>query len=339
MATSGTYTFVRTRDQIIKGALRLVGGYDPENASGPSATQVTDAAESLEMMIKFWQSQGLHLWTKRYAVIFPQKSQGLFILGAAAGAAGGDHATLNNTLGLGGFFQTTLASSAASGATTIVVSAYQGVDTAGVSGVDITNAYNIGIELDDGTVQWTTVNGAVSSTTITLAVALTGAAAAGNLVYVYQKKLSRPLRVTDAFIRNAVGGDDRPVNIISKEQYMRLGSKASIGAPTQLCFEPQRDTMNVFIYPEFSDAEQLLFLELQYSLEDAGASTDNPDFPVEWLAALKFNLALHLAPEYEVSQTKFKQILDLAGATLAGVTGWDQETASVFIQPHNNSWR
>jgi hypothetical protein len=44
-----------------------------------------------------------------------------------------------------------------------------------VTGVATT--YNIGVQLDDGTFQWTTVNGAPSGSTVTLTAVLTDSAA------------------------------------------------------------------------------------------------------------------------------------------------------------------
>ena len=56
------------------------------------------------------------------------------------------------------------------------------IDVDSISG--IADDDGIGITLDDGTVQWTTVNGTPSGNTVTLAEDLDGDAAAGNVVYI-----------------------------------------------------------------------------------------------------------------------------------------------------------
>jgi len=60
MSTSGTTTWSLQRDAVIRGALRklsvLAGG------SSPTATQVTEAAEALNAMIKGFQVDGMPIW-------------------------------------------------------------------------------------------------------------------------------------------------------------------------------------------------------------------------------------------------------------------------------------
>lgn len=60
MTTSGTSTFNPTRDQIIKGALRLVGALS--QGEEPTADQVTEASEALNMLVKAWESDSMPLW-------------------------------------------------------------------------------------------------------------------------------------------------------------------------------------------------------------------------------------------------------------------------------------
>jgi hypothetical protein len=335
MATSGTVTFRTNRDEIIKGALRQVGGYDPEG-SGPTATQISLAAEALNLMVKAWAVPGLHLWERKYGVIFPQKSQGIFVLGSPA--AGGDHACLSTPMG-SGFVQTTLSASAASGASTVSVTSTSGsLSTVGVTAAAISNTYNIGIELDSGSLQWTTVSGAPSGTTVTLAATLTGAAASGNTVYCYQTKLVRPLRVLDAFVRYT-GGNDAPVRVISKDEYSRYGMKTATGNVVQVYYDPRSTTGHLYVYPTFSDVDRMLFIEFSSPIEDFSNSTDDYDLPQEWGAALKFNLALHLANEYEVPEEKYRMIEGLAGTTLAAVLSYDQEAPASVSFGVDNSGR
>lgn len=332
MATSGTVTFRSTRNEIIFGALRLCQAYDPENASGPTATQISTAAEALNQLVKAWGANGLQLWERRYGVIFPQQNQGTFVLGSPG--PGGDHACLSTPLN-GGFVLTSLASDAASGAVSIVVDSVTGqLNTVGNPGVTISNTYNIGIELDDGSLYWTTVSGAPSGTTVTLAVALTGAASSGNTVYCYQTKLIRPLRILDAFLRQVSGANDSPVKVISRDEYNRFGMKASAGTPVQLYYDPQVFSGQIQLYPTFTSVDQFLFIEFTKPIDDFVSSSDDFDLPQEWGMALKFNLALILAPEYEVPSEKFKQIGLLATASFEKVNGYDVESpASVRIQP------
>jgi hypothetical protein len=60
MATSGSFDFSTTRDDLIKGALRILGVI-PEGGT-PSTEQYNTAAEALNMLVKAWGAEGLGIW-------------------------------------------------------------------------------------------------------------------------------------------------------------------------------------------------------------------------------------------------------------------------------------
>lgn len=60
MATSSSTNFATSRDSIISGALRLCGAL--ALGETPSASQVSEAAEALNMLVKSWQADGMPLW-------------------------------------------------------------------------------------------------------------------------------------------------------------------------------------------------------------------------------------------------------------------------------------
>lgn len=67
MATSGSTNFSTTRNEIIDGALRILG----VTAQGetPNATQYTEAATALNMLVKAWEADGMPLWAiKEYSL-------------------------------------------------------------------------------------------------------------------------------------------------------------------------------------------------------------------------------------------------------------------------------
>lgn len=66
MATSGTSDFSTTRDEIIKGALRIVGGI--EQGETPTADQTSEAAIALNYIAKLLMVDGMPMWAmKQYA--------------------------------------------------------------------------------------------------------------------------------------------------------------------------------------------------------------------------------------------------------------------------------
>ena len=60
MATSNSTNFTVTRDDIIKRALRLIGVV--AQGETPTTDQVTEAALSLNGLVKAWQADGMPLW-------------------------------------------------------------------------------------------------------------------------------------------------------------------------------------------------------------------------------------------------------------------------------------
>jgi len=328
---SGSVDFKITRDTLSTAALRLLGAIDPENSTSPTATQLSNAAEALNLLIKQWEYIGLELWERKYAALFPQYGQQSYVLGSPA--AGGDHACLSSPLGTG-FVKTTLSSAMAAGATSATLTAISTTATAGTAAITIATTWYIGIQQDSGTIFWTTVNGALSGNTATLTSGITTAASAGQTVYAYATKLMRPLRVLDGFFRQS-GGNDVPCLVIPRENYNRFGIKSSSGTSIQVYYDPGSISGTLYVYPTSSLTNGVLYLEITKPIDDMDSSTDDFDFPQEWLNALKFNLALMMAPEYEVSEAKYKQIQFLAMKSFEEVKAYDQEFASMYIQPSN----
>lgn len=64
MTISNTYTYTATRDQIISGALRIVGGLN--EGEQPTPAQLETAVEALQFLLKSWSAKlGLPLWSIR----------------------------------------------------------------------------------------------------------------------------------------------------------------------------------------------------------------------------------------------------------------------------------
>lgn len=339
MATSGTYTFRTNRNEIIASALRLVGGMDPEDSSAqPTAIQLTNCSQALNLIIKRMEAVGLQLWERKYGVIFPQLNQQYYALGTPG--PGGDHACLSTPLG-SGFIRSYLTADAAAGATTVTLESVSTEGTVGVPSISILTTWYIGIQLDDGTMQWTTVDGAPSGTTVTLAAALTGAASSGNVINSYATKLIRPLRVLDGFTRqldlgnDPSGYNDIPHLILSREEYNRFGSKGSSGVVIQSYYDPQANTGYYYVYPTSQDVANLIYIEYQSPIQDITSATDDYDLPQEWGEYLKFALAVSIAPEYDCPKEKYKQIKEQRDEVFELLDGWDQEDASVYLQPNN----
>lgn len=81
MATSGSTDFSISRDQLLTGALRVAGGVAQGDTA--TATQLTEAAEALNMLVKECQADGMPLWAiKQYNITLTSTSD--YVIGVGA---------------------------------------------------------------------------------------------------------------------------------------------------------------------------------------------------------------------------------------------------------------
>ena len=130
MAVSGSFDFTQNRSQIISNSFVEAGVLRPDET--PDSDESVFAAVQLNMMLKAWQADGLHVFANRQATLFLERDKINYKLGAT-----GDHATES--------FSTTAMRVAAVNTNTIME-----VDTT----TGMTAGDYIGVELDDGTMHW-----------------------------------------------------------------------------------------------------------------------------------------------------------------------------------------
>lgn len=304
MATSGSYDFSITGTYIILEAMELIG----EAGVGYSVSSEDQATclRTLNMMVKAWQGEGIGLWKSVEATLFLTKNTYSYDIGPS-----GDYVT---NLG----YKTEIASAASSGDSTITVD----------SDDNITNGDVIGVELDGGTIQWTTVNGVPASDVVTLTDVLTDDSAIDNHVYNYTSKLQRPLEIIEARLVQS-SGYERPLSIVSRDEYMRLTNKDSAGTALQIYYDPLLTNGKMWVWQACNDVKEYIKFTCRIPVEDFDSASNDPDFPQEWLLALTWNLAVLIAP-------KFGKVLDQVFELKAlgfkdAVRGFDMEDTSVYI--------
>jgi hypothetical protein len=306
MSTSGSTDFNLTRDELLTGALRLIG--KAGRGKTPSAADISDAAEALELMVKQLQTTGVHLWKQQDATLFLDSGTQSYSLPGA-----------NMTLDY-----ITTSMKVAGSATDLTI------DVNSISG--LTTGDFIGIELDNGTMQWTTINGAPSGDTVTITDALTGSAAISNTVYAYTTKIVRPLKALSA---RRQGTNDVDIDVVSREEYFRLPVKSSTGQVNTVYYDPQLTTAKLYVWPTGDKADDRLQVTFMMPIEDFDSSNINPDFPQEWLLALKYGVASLLGPEYGLDLNRQMYIDSRAAAFMESAVTFDEEYASVYFTVEN----
>ena len=305
MASSASYDFGLTGTNIIQEALELIGVAGSGNPV--TADDQKTCLRTLNLMVKAWQAEGIGLWKNVEASLFPSYEGYSYDIGPT-----GDHCS---ALG----YKTEIATAAASGALTITVD----------SDDNITNGDYIGIELDDKSLQWTTVNGVPAANVVTLTVALTDDVSVDNHVYNYTSKIQRPIEIVEA--RGVSSGSyDTPLIIASRDEYMRLSNKTSTGPPSQVYYNPLRTNGKMMVWPACGNVQEYIKFTARILIEDFDVATDDPDFPQEWLMALTWNLAVMVAPKFG---KPLDEIFLMNAAILKqNAKDFDHENTSIYLR-------
>jgi hypothetical protein len=305
MATSGSENFSLTGTLIIREALELLGKVGAADTVSPE-DQAT-CLRSLNMMIKAWQAEGIALWKNVEASLFPSYLGYVYSIGLT-----GDHCST-------GAYKTEIATAASSGALTITVD----------SDDNITNGDYIGIELDDKTLQWTTVNGVPAANVVTLTAALTDDVAVDNHVYNYTTKITRPIEIVEA--RGvSPSAYDTPLIIASRDEYMRLSDKTSQGPPSQIYYDPVRTNGKMYVWPACDNVQEYIKFTARVLIEDFDAAANDPDFPQEWMLAITWNLAVMIAPKFG---KQIDQIFLMNAAFFKqNVKDFDHENTPIYLK-------
>jgi len=306
VSTSGSVDFAVTRNEIITEALELLGVL--ANGDTADANDVSSCSRTLNMMIKHWQANGVCFWKSREVYLFLVPSTAAYSLGPS----GTGNATLS-------FTKTEVATAAVSGASTLVVDSISG----------ISDGDYIGVELDGGSLQWTTVNGTPSAATITLTDVLTDDVSVDANVYAYTSGINRPLFITEGRL-HMDNGVETPLDLQPRNEYKRISQKTLTGSTVSAWYDPQLTNGVLYIWPTPTTVKDYLVLTARMPIEDFDNATDNPDFPQEWLLPLAWNLAVLVAPKFnQETSADFKAT---AGNMFANVADSAADYGSLFIE-------
>ena len=112
---------------------------------------------------------------------------------------------------------------------------------------------------------------------------------------------TRPVRVEGAYVNS--GGVDYPLNIIGADKYRNIAQKDSGSAvPSELHYQPGYSRGTIFLWPPGGGT---LYLDSLKPLTEPSSLTTSMTFPGEYDAAIVWNLACELGPEYGKEPTMY----------------------------------
>ena len=311
MATSGSTEFTLTAQQIVNRALSKIHVKTAEVE--PTANEMQDGIDSLNLMIKAWGAQGLHLWSKEEGVLFLDAGKTSYNLGV-----GGD-----KSCDLSDFVSTTLTSANIITDTVLSLSSSVGIEVGD----------NIGIEADGNIRLWSTVLSVDSLTQVTINDPLTVATSEGASVFVFTDLMVRPNRIL-SYRRKTFNQDNEiPIINFSRDQYFNQVNKNTQGTVVNCYYSPQLVNGVLYTWQAPSSVNDFVRFTYERPLQDILSGDDTVDFPNEWLEAIIYSLAAKLSDDYMVPPAKADRIEMKAMRLLDDLLGWDEEISSLNIQP------
>lgn len=316
-STSGTFGYGQSAFKLISGALRLCGAIADEET--PTSAMAENAMDTLNAMVKGWQASAIHVWAEEECILFLQPNQTQYQLGAGSP----DNACLYRD-----YSQTTLVTTAPAAGSVVHLASVAGLNDGAF----------IGIQLDAGTNFWTTINGAPSGNAVALTNPLPSQATSGTISFSYATPLMRPLRVPEGRRFLYSSKIQTPLIVMSRLDYDYLPNPYNTGVITQYFYDPHMGDgaytnavafMNV--WPTPVDNTNAMRFVAQRPLQDFATLANIPDFPAEWLAALRWNLAVEVAPEYDVPADRFDRLKAQADMWFLRASMWDKEPESVLF--------
>jgi hypothetical protein len=310
MSTSGSTDFSLNRDTLIKDSLIDLGAISSEDT--PSSAIVEHASRLLNMMLKAWMADGLHLWKIKPFTILLENAKSVYSLSLT-----GDQASLN-------MLDTTMRIAGVTNDTILQITT-----TVGMTAGDY-----IGIELDNNTLHKTTIASVTDLDTVVITLGITSASAIGNRIYWYTTKVPKPLAVDHITVVDSTD-NSRPITIISREEYRSLSNKLATGSVIQVYFDPQLTSSKLYVYNVPNTVDKVLELTGYFPVEDMDSAANDFDIPQEWYLAVKTNLSVLLGPSYGQRSEQMKSLKAIAMEEKERVMGWDKEKTSIFFGVEN----
>lgn len=279
MATSGTYTLDITALQLYTEVLEILQAIgDGETITTAMKAKITP---TLNLMLKSWEAQGIHLWTYTEGSLFLQVGQSKYDF------------TDSDTMLANEFFDTALSQAEISGASTVTLDDV----------TNIANTDNIGIIDATNTLFWTTVNGAPAGNVVTLTDVLPTAVVEGAVVYTY--KVTTPAfipvsRILD--VRRRESDDyEIPINFESREDYFDLPNKEQRGLPIQAYYSRQEPQGIMYLWTTPDNATSVINFTYERKLQIITGDAETFDIPSYWFQALAFGVADRMTYKFSTS--------------------------------------
>jgi hypothetical protein len=108
--------------------------------------------------------------------------------------------------------------------------------------------------------------------------------------------VARPSEVIGGYIRDS-GGHDYPLSILSAGEYRGIGEKTTSSRPTGVFYDPSYPIGYLRFYPT-PDTNETAYLDCLTPGTAIAGLTSTVNVPADYIRAIKYQLAIEIAPEY-----------------------------------------
>lgn len=314
-----TFVFSVNRDDIIRLAMTDCGALGVGEDIAPE--DLAYCSDKLNMLVKQWQgtsdfAPGLKMWSRKRADLFLQIDKVAYQLGPS------DEKWVPD----GGLTTTALTVAAAASASTITVADASSINA----------GTKIGILLSSGASHWTAATAEPTGLLVPLLSAMPSTAAVGAAVYLYESNAVRPLQILSAVLRNN-NNQETPLSPMTLEEYEALPAKAdpnTTGTAHRYYYESQitSGVLYLDVYPANVAIDQRLHIVYLSPIEDLIVSTDTPDYPQNWYRALAAQLAMDIAPGFQLPASK--ELMALRNDAVSIARNQDPDTSRAYFQAY-----
>lgn len=147
---------------------------------------------------------------------------------------------------------------------------------------------------------------------------------------------TRPVAIEQAWILDS--NVSYPVDLVTDEEYSAIPDKTTTSSwPYWANYRPSMSTATLYVYP-VPNATRTLKLRTRIVVAAFSAATDAVTLPPGWEQALTTNLAIVLAPEYQVQASA--EVVEMARTAKAGIKRINARPIRAYTElglmgPHN----
>jgi len=305
-STSGQTSFTLTTNEIIKESFDILEiAVEGEDLS--EEMQVRGKSK-LNLMLKTWQSQGLHLSSYSFGFLFLVKEQREYIL---------EQSNCTEQ-----YFQRTLTADA--------------VATDTVLNVDNTDNLLvddfIGVMDDDFNLMWSKVDSIDTGLlTVTIEDPLPRDASEPNEIFNYTEVIRPIARLLDIQRRENFLNDN-PIVLESRNDYFFNPSKIQFtGVPSEAYYSRSIPQGKLFLWPIPENSAVIIPFNYERLIENMVNADDCIDLDQSYLEAVTYSLAARLGASYGVGESRLRNVQIMADSFLDRALSYDQELPDIKI--------